>query len=635
MAQFNSLGGKLKEISNPATLVVFQIDRTGFFTLNEEDALKLVNSESIEIGKSIYDVFQNHPTIISTFEEILKSGKKATCSFELPDKRLFETTMTPVIHNGIIVVINVVAIDILKQYYFQNGLIESEERYRILVESSPFGILVMHQALITFSNNKFASMFGYNNTSEIVGRPGIEFLAPKVRYDLLKRSLNREKGYSEPKTFESTGLTKSGKEFPMKVHIEKITFMGKPAVLGFYQDITEQKKAEEQNQLMIQKLIKTQKLESLGTLAGGIAHDFNNLLVGIMGFTSLILAQADEKSDIYSYAKKIEKSSLEANELARQMLHYSGKGIFQKEIVSLQEMINDNHNLFRICVSEFNQLSFKLEDNLPLVKVDTIQIQQLILNLVNNACEAINHDHGIITISLSKADVDSHKKFTTLNDDFVPGPYLELRVTDNGSGIDKEIIEKVFDPFFSTKSAGRGLGLAVVQGIVAGHNGLINIESEPSNGTAFEIFLPIEEDLALQSTNPVAIEFNNSTKTVLICDDEEMVVDFSTNIFEQLGFKIIIARDGLESINKFEKYQNEIDLVLLDLTMPKIQGQVVFQLMLSIKPEIKIILSSGFNETEVFTNFTGKNLSGFLQKPYTYQDILNIIDIPINNFKSN
>ena len=628
MSDYISLANDLKRVVNAAPLVIFQVNSKGTFTLSDGGGLKILGLEPGQIvGLSVFDVYKDYPIITSSFKKILEDGKDVQFSVVINENVYFETKLTAIIQGGKILGANGVATDISEQKSLETELINSEERYRILVESAPFGILVMQNAVIQYANKKLVKIFGYENLSDVIGKPGIIFLSPKVREKLLKRALNREKGGEEPKSYESIGLKKSGEEFPMAVNMEQINYNGKPAVMGFYQDITEQKRTEKQNQFMIKQLIHTQKLESLGILAGGIAHDFNNLLVGIMGYASLISDKIDPESPIYEYISKIEKTSKLASDLTRQMLNYSGKGQFQKEVVSLKDLIEDYKNLLRSSVSKSNDLIFKLEDNLPLIEVDTTQIRQVIINLVTNASEAIDHHYGIITISLTKVFLEKDEDFITFHAPLNPGTYLVLEVEDNGKGIESDNFEKIYDPFFTTKVTGRGLGLAVVHGIVMGHHGTIKVTSEIGKGTSFRVFLPVKEGLKIETSTPLP-KLKKETKkgTILICDDEEIVADVASKMLQELNYKIIFAKDGNESISKYIDNQNKIDLVLLDLTMPKLSGEEVFVKIREIDPQAKIILSSGYSKKEAMLKFSGMNLSGFIQKPYRFQDLVRIVN---------
>ena len=627
MPQFIPSDTDLKRVVNSAPLIIFQVDTNGIFTLSEGAALIMIGLKSGEaVGLSIYDLYKDYPLILNSFKHVLTTGEDVQFSVAISDKLFFETKMTPVKQHDTVVGVNGVSYDISEQKFLENELTDSEIRYRTFVESAPFGILLTQDTITQYFNDKFTQIFGYKDKTEFTPKPTIYLFAPKIREMIIQRFVNRAKGIQQPNSYETIGLKKSGEEFPILITVADIDYFGKKAQLYFLQDITEQKKAEEQNKLIMKQLMQSQKLESLGILAGGIAHDFNNLLVGIIGYTSLILNKIDSDSDIYDYISKIEKTSKLASDLTRQMLNYSGKGQFKKEVISIKDLIYDNEQLFKSAVSKSHQLIFNFENELPLIEIDTTQIRQVILNLISNASESIEHYDGIITVSFSKKGTfDEPEELKILN--VKPGLYLVITVQDNGKGIEQKNIEKIFDPFFTTKHTGRGLGLAVVHGIINGHNGVIQVQSEINKGTKIIIYLPVKEGLEKKDTNTSKIDVKSKKNgTILVCDDEEVVIDVASKMLEKLGFKVIIAHDGLESLNNYLCHQNTIDLVLLDLTMPKMGGEEVFFKIRDANPHAKIILTSGFNEKEVMVKFSGSPGTAFLQKPYSYPDLTKVVN---------
>lgn len=628
MPQFIPLENDLKRVVNSAPVIVFQIDKNGIFTLSEGAALKKINLKPGEaVGLSMYDLYKDYPLIINSIEKVLQTGEDIQFTVAISDTLFFDTKLTPVkqIDNEIVGV-NGVSTDVSENHFLVDELIESEDRYRSFVESAPFGILVTFNTSTQFVNKKFAELFGYKDISEFDNKPNINFFAPRVRAEVLQKFINRAKGVEAQNSYETIGLRKDGTEFPLEITAINFTYQNKQAQMYFLQDITDKKKSEEQNKIMIKQLMQTQKLESLGILAGGIAHDFNNLLVGIMGYASLASSKIDPDSEIYELISKIEKTSKLASDLTHQMLNFSGKGQFKKEVLSLNSLIVENEDLFKTAVSKLHELSFNLDNDLPLVEVDTTQIRQVILNLLTNASEAIDHSHGKITVTLKQHYLTQESIGKIFNPNIQPGKYLILTVQDNGKGVTKEIIEKIFDPFFTTKTTGRGLGLSVVQGIIHGHNGAIKVESELDKGTLVTLCLPVKEGLQIEETKEVEEKLQeNKVKSILICDDEETVLDVASKMLTNMGYNVLVAQDGLESISIYKNNQNTIDLILLDLTMPKLGGEEVFHKIREITPKIKIILSSGFNQKDVLLKFSDSELSGFLQKPYTYSDLINCI----------
>ncbi len=385
-------------------------------------------------------------------------------------------------------------------------------------------------------------------------------------------------------------------------------------------DITERLAAEEEREKLRSQVEHAQKLESLGILAGGIAHDFNNLLMGILGHADLAALKIPPSSLAHNNLKEIESTARIAADLCRQMLAYSGKGKFVVQPIDINAVIQEMEQLLAVSTSKNAILKFQLSDDLPFMDADASQISQIILNLVMNASEAIGPKSGIISIATGAMYCDEHYFQTNqleFNND--AGTYLYLEVADTGVGMDNETIERIFDPFFSTKFTGRGLGLAAVMGIVKGHQGNIKVYSEPDKGTTFKLLFPVSKNQiveSLQLDDDQPLEKWRGNGTVLIVDDEETILAIGREMLQLCGFDVICAKDGIEAVEIYQQRAADIDCVLLDLTMPRMGGKETFRELRRINPQVKVILSSGYNEQEVTQNFVGKGLTGFIQKPY-------------------
>ena len=392
-------------------------------------------------------------------------------------------------------------------------------------------------------------------------------------------------------------------------------------------DVTDAKRAEEQRLSLERQMQHAQKLESLGVLAGGIAHDFNNLLMTILGNADLALFELSPYAPARENIEEIEKASKQAAELAKQMLAYSGKGRFVIKPIDLREIVEEMAHLLKVSISKKATLKYNFADNLPPIDGDATQIRQIIMNLITNASEAIGDNVGVISLSTGTMECDrayldgGYEILRTGLDEPLPeGRYVYLEVSDTGCGMDNEAIEKVFDPFFTTKFAGRGLGLAAVLGIVRGHHGTINIYSELGKGTTFKILFPASElpvsDDAIQKQNGSKAATWRGRGTILLADDEKSVFDVGKKMLNKMGFSVLTATDGREAVEVFRKHADQIDCVLLDLTMPHMDGEQAFRELRRIRPDVKVILSSGYNEQDATQHFGAKGLAGFIQKPY-------------------
>jgi nitrogen-specific signal transduction histidine kinase/CheY-like chemotaxis protein len=397
-----------------------------------------------------------------------------------------------------------------------------------------------------------------------------------------------------------------------------LNYKGKDSVLAIARDISERKKMQD-------ALVQTQKLESLGVLAGGIAHDFNNILTAIIGNADLALMKLPPESPAFDNLRNIELAAAKAADLAKQMLAYSGKGKFVIEQISLNKLIEEMLNMLEVSISKKATLRLNLYQNLPAVDVDATQIHQIIMNLVINASEAIGDKSGVIAITTGCLSCDRrYLRDVWLDENITPGLYVYLEVADTGCGIDKATLGKIFEPFYTTKFTGRGLGLAAVMGIVRGHKGAIKVYSEPNKGTTFKVLLPAADRPAEMLDSEFQHTAWQGTGTVLLVDDEKTVRDVGREMLQMLGFMVMTANDGREAIEAFRQ-NPEISLVILDLTMPKMDGEQCFRELRQIKPEVSVIMSSGYNEQEVAQKFMGKKLAGFIQKPYRLSVMRDVI----------
>jgi signal transduction histidine kinase/CheY-like chemotaxis protein len=370
-----------------------------------------------------------------------------------------------------------------------------------------------------------------------------------------------------------------------------------------------------------EKLLQTQKLESLGILAGGVAHDFNNLLTGILGNASLAVDMLPPSSPAQRMLNDVVRASERAAHLTKQLLAYAGKGRFVLQAVDLSDTVRDISHLIKSSIPKNAQLRLDLADKLPCIEADASQIQQLVMNLVINAAEAIPEERlGNVLVTTRTQHVDEHYLEQTLGAaEIGTGEYVALEVSDTGIGMTPETLKRIFDPFYTTKFAGRGLGLAATQGIVRGHKGAMRVYTTPGQGSTFKILFPamaVEQE-PTKSTPAVVAQPGTRSGTVLVIDDEEAVRRTAKASLERRGYDIILAENGTEGLQIFQALSSKISLVLLDLTMPGPGGEEVLRQIRTIKAETKVVLSSGYNEVEVIQRFTGKGLAGFLQKPYT------------------
>jgi PAS domain S-box-containing protein len=403
---------------------------------------------------------------------------------------------------------------------------------------------------------------------------------------------------------------------------------GKAAgIFGISRDITELKNIEAERLEMERRLLHSQKLESLGVLAGGIAHDFNNLLAVILGNLDLTQLKIPPDSPAHRNIKGALNACQRAEKLIGQMLDYAGKGLFLLRDTNLNDIVHENAALFRSSIARNIELTISTALDLFPIKADHEQIQQVIMNLIINAAEAIDTGHGIITISTGLLDCDDgYLSRSRVEEKPPPGRFVYLEVSDTGCGMDEETQMRLFEPFYTTKFMGRGLGMSAVLGIVRVHGGAILMESEAGRGTIFRVLFPAIGGADAQQrmiTAPSAESgmFGAISGKILVVDDENDVRNLCMEIVEYLGFQAIGAADGNEALQIFREHACEIDLVILDMTMPNMDGVNAFHGLRRIRPDVKVIISSGYSEKDVSSHFTGDRPSEFIQKPFKVEEL--------------
>ncbi len=385
------------------------------------------------------------------------------------------------------------------------------------------------------------------------------------------------------------------------------------------EDITDRKRAEEDRITLERQVQHTQKLESLGVLAGGIAHDFNNLLVSILGNADLALMELPRDSAARQSVDLIVATAQRAADLARQMLAYSGKGQFMIEHLDLSSVVHEMAHLLGVSISKKAALTYQLGEKLPRIQADATQVRQIIMNLITNASEALGDSTGAIAITTGSCLCDAgYLNTLRVRGDFLKeGLYVYLEVEDTGCGMDKTTLERLFEPFFSTKFTGRGLGLSAVVGIVRGHNGAIEVHSEPNRGTRFRVLFPAcRDEVAVTVSKEARPEAPQQNGTILIVDDEAGIRNVAKSFLERKHFRVLTAQNGNEALELFAAQPGDIACVVLDLTMPDMDGFEVLGEMQRINPGVRVLMSSGFSEQEFKNRFAGDNVVGFIQKPY-------------------
>jgi PAS domain S-box-containing protein len=513
--------------------------------------------------------------------------------------------------------------DVSEREQALEALRASEERFRTLAGAAFEGVFVHAEGKVLLANEAGAAMYGFTPPSSMVGASLMELTAPEFR-EIVADHIRR--GSTE--RYEGLARRRDGSTFPVEVHGRTLTLSlhGRPARVTVIRDITERKRSEAEQRALGERMRQAQKLESLGVLAGGVAHDFNNILTVIANGVELAKREADLGARAAVHLDVIELATKRAADLCRQMLAYAGKAAFAREAVDLSTLVAEMSGILEVSVARKATLVRKLTQGLPMHLGDATQIRQVVMNLVLNAAEAISGSDGTIVVSTG-AGTYRAEAFARSAAGGVPksGRYVVLEVLDNGVGMDASTVAQMFDPFFTTKFTGRGLGMAAVLGIVRGHEGAIDVESSPGKGTRIRVFLPASEAPPQRKTPPPAAEVLGQG-VVLLVDDENNVRVSTQRVLEALGYEVLVARDGAEAIEAFREHSGRIGAVLMDFTMPRMDGFEAMRHLRSIAARIPVVLTSGYGATPLEDSTSGERdpaaPDAVLAKPYDVAQLL-------------
>lgn len=505
----------------------------------------------------------------------------------------------------------------------ERALRESEERYRSVVEGSLQGILIHQDGVICYANGALARMFDYDSPREIIGQAVWQvFVLPENIGELQERTRAILSGVPIPPHPGWRAVGKHGRAVWVTTTASRIQFRGRPAVVAFYLDITEHKRVEEERRRLEAQIQHGQKLESLGVLAGGIAHDFNNLLTSMLGYAGLALMHVPEDAPAYPMLREIEEAALRAADLTQQMLAYSGRGRFLVQTLRLDLLVHEMVKLLQAVVSKKASIELSLEP--ATIEADATQVRQLVMNLMTNASDALEGRVGVIRVRTGTRKVDTAElRSPFLPGDLPAGTYAFVEVEDNGCGMDADTLPRIFDPFFTTKFTGRGLGLAAALGIVRGHRGTIKVSSTPGQGTLFQVQFPCVAAVApapLPARPPAPALRGQGV--VLVVEDEPSVRSLAQVVLERGGFHVRTAEDGGRGLELFAKHGHEVAAVLLDLTMPHVDGIEFLRQLRRVDERVPVLIMSGYSEAEVSSRIAESGANGFIQKPFQSNDLL-------------
>ena len=493
----------------------------------------------------------------------------------------------------------------------EKALRESEKRYRTVLEANPDSVIVYDmEGRVTYLNPTFTRVFGWK-LEDRLGKK-MDMFVPEEDWPNTKRMIEKVLAGENVSGIETHRYTKAGNIIPVSISGAIYNDRdGNPAgsVVNL-RDISEQKKLEAQMQ-------QSQKMEAIGTLAGGIAHDYNNLLMGILGNVSLISLDFDSSHPYYKKLKNIEKYVRSGADLTKQLLGFAKGGKYEVKPVDINDLLEKSSEMFSRTKKEI-RIHRKYQKDIWSVEVDLSQIEQVLLNLYVNAGQAMP---GGGNLYLQTENV-------TLNENYVrhfsakKGDYVKISVKDTGVGMDEDTIKRIFDPFFTTKdrSRGTGLGLASAYGIIKNHGGIIIAYSRIGQGSTFDVYLPASPKKIAQKEE-LNREALKGSETVLLIDDEDIIIDIGEQILERLGYRALMARSGKEAIEIYQANKNEINIVILDMIMPDMGGGETYDRLKKINPEIRVLLSSGYSIDGQASEIMNRGCNGFIQKPFNVEQL--------------
>ncbi|HET7540652.1 MAG TPA: response regulator [Polyangiaceae bacterium] len=608
----------LNFILEHAEIRVFEVDARGVFLMNAGTNPPGGASPGALVGVDALVAYKSFPEGLAALQQAL-SGVESEVRYS-NEGRTFDLKLSPRRNaEGAVISVLGIAHVVTERVRAEQEARVSEERFRRVFASNMLGLILFRfNGEVTEANDAVLKILGYSAADVAAGLldwrkstpPGYELADQRALAELARN------GVCTP--YEKELFRKDGSRVP--VLMGGATLDEASGDVAFMLDLSERKQNQEERERLHAQLLQVQKLESLGVLAGGIAHDFNNLLTAMLGSASAAMLSLPAGSPARADLDNVILASRRAADLTRQLLAYSGKGHFEVRAIDLSTEVRQLASLLETTLSKKVELRLELMKDLPSIHADGAQIQQIVMNLVLNGAEAIGERSGTVRVSTGVQKIDDFSvRGLFASEPVRAGAYVFLEVQDSGCGMDDATKERIFDPFFTTKFTGRGLGLAAVLGIVRGHQGAIDVHSSLGRGTTFKVFFPASDAPALRSAAE-EIPFRGRG-LALVIDDDQGVREAASRLLELFGFRVLAAVNGRHGVELFQEHGREVAIVLLDMTMPEMNGEETFRELRRIRAEVPVILSSGYTELEAMRRFGEKGLAGFLQKPFTPKEL--------------
>jgi PAS domain S-box-containing protein len=508
-------------------------------------------------------------------------------------------------------------LDITERKLTEERLVESENHLRTIFVNEPECIKIVDEdGRLIQINPAGLALIEADSLEQVAGRPVTDVIAPEYHEEYMQLHRDVIAGKSLQREYEIVGL-KGGRRW-VETHAVPMLEHGRVVHLAVSRDITGRKLAEQERILLQQQFHHAQKLESLGIIAGGIAHDFNNILTVILGHCYMVRENTYSDEEYKAVFQKIETAGSRAADLCRQMLTYAGKSTMERTRVNVWLLIDEVIKMLEAAIKKNVTIELDLHQRIPEIIGDTGQIQQVVMNLIINAAEAIGDASGTIRVALTTLVYETETPETDFFGTVITaGKYACLEVTDTGSGMSEETLHRIFEPFYTTKFTGRGLGMSAIRGIISSHEAILNLTSTPGVGTCFRVCFPVANSPeTTEPAAPAAVASEMGVGTVLLADDEDTLRDMGQDLLQLLGFNTVTAENGHTAVEIYRKGSREIDLVLLDLIMPVMGGIEAYHELRKINPTLPIIICSGYAIESVESVIENDPHADFMHKPY-------------------
>jgi len=607
-----------------ASVCVFRVNQKGRIVYANRkacDSLGYSQAEFLQISVSDIDSIVNSERWPSLWQELCDHGSSTFESQHIrKDGSIFpiEVTVTLIEFEGVRYA-SAITKDITERKYLYDSL----QIFQFIFDKAPLGIyLIKEGGHIAYVNEHAYRYLGY--TKEEISRMNVLDIDSGYHPDEIEKIWLMQKQTRGLQTFETVHRKKDGTEFPVEINGIMLEFNNDPYSVSFCKDIFERKEAEKNRLKMETQMRESHKMEALGTLAGGIAHDFNNILSAILGYAELAQLKYPEDPNLKNYLSQIFKAGHRAKELVQQILLFSRQGVSEKGPMDVTKVVNEALRLIKATFPANIEILMNFAPNLAPIFANEIQIHQIIMNLCTNAYHAMKSTGGMLEVCLTPITILSQdaKSHPGMN----PGDYVKLSISDNGCGISPEKINRIFEPYFTTRATGEGtgLGLSTVHGIVKDHGGCLKVYSEVGVGTTFNIFFQAAETVA-EAIAQKDDKLPTGNECILLVDDEKALIDLGRDLLERLGYRVETRASSIDAIEAFRINPQKYDLVISDVTMPKMTGDEMVRQMKVIRPDIPIILCSGFSNRIHGQTIEALSISAILMKPVIYAELANAV----------